>query len=80
MVSLVYTIGRAEPLHVSATGLGEKSRGAKMDLTELLKKTFDFSHEAIAERLNLFQPLYRATATYGHFGREGFPWEESVVL
>ena len=60
--------------------MGEKSRGAKMDLTELLKKTFDFRPEAIAERLNLFQPVYRATASYGHFGRAGFPWEETAVV
>lgn len=80
MVSLVYSMGRAEPVHLSAAGMGEKSRGAKMDLTALLKKTFDFRPEAIAERLNLFQPVYRATATYGHFGRVGFPWEESAVV
>ena len=60
--------------------MGEKSRGAKMDLTELLKKTFDFRPEAIAERLNLFQPVYRATASFGHFGRAGFPWEDTAVV
>jgi len=79
MVSLVYSMGRAEPVHLQAVGMGEKSRGSKMDLTNLLKQTFDFRPEAIAERLNLFQPVYRATATYGHFGRSGFPWEEPFV-
>lgn len=80
MVSLVYSMGHAQPVHLHATGMGEKSRGAKMDLSALLQKTFDFRPEAIAERLNLFQPVYKATATYGHFGRAGFPWEESVVV
>jgi S-adenosylmethionine synthetase len=80
MVSLVYSMGRAEPVHLQATGMGEKSRGSKMDLTNLLKQTFDFRPEAIAEKLNLRQPLYRATATYGHFGRSGFPWEETIVV
>jgi S-adenosylmethionine synthetase len=80
MVSLVYSMGRAQPVHVHAQGMGEKSRGSKMDLTNLLKKTFDFRPEAIAERLNLHQPIYQATSTYGHFGRAGFPWEETAVL
>lgn len=79
MVSLVYSMGRAEPVHLQATGMGEKSRGSKMDLTNLLKQTFDFRPEAIAEKLDLRQPLYRATATYGHFGRAGFPWEGTLV-
>ena len=86
MVSLVYSMGRAEPVHIQATGMGGKMPGRvgfglqAGDLTQLLKKTFDFRPEAIAERLNLFQPVYRATATYGHFGRAGFPWEESLVV
>ncbi|TAL51399.1 methionine adenosyltransferase [Patescibacteria group bacterium] len=79
MVSLVYSMGRAEPVHLHATGMGEKSRGAKMDLSELLKKMFDFRPEAIVERLHLIQPVYRATASYGHFGRTGFPWEEATI-
>ncbi|HLD20579.1 MAG TPA: methionine adenosyltransferase [Patescibacteria group bacterium] len=86
MVSLVYSMGRAEPVHIHVTGMGGKMPGRAGsglqagDLTELLKKTFDFRPEAIAERLNLFQPVYRATAAYGHFGRAGFPWEESAVV
>ena len=31
---------------------------------------------AIAERLNLLQPIYANTAAYGHFGRLEFPWEQ----
>ena len=77
LVNLVYSMGRAEPIHVQATAMGEKSQGAKMDLTNLIKQKFDFRPEAIVERLNLLQPVYRATASYGHFGRSGFPWEET---
>jgi hypothetical protein len=32
---------------------------------------------AIIERLNRLRPIYRATAAYGHFGRQEFPWEAS---
>jgi len=79
MVNVVYSMGRAEPIHLHATGMGEKSRGSKMNLTNLLKQTFDFRPEAIVERLNLLQPIYRSTAVYGHVGRSGFPWEETVL-
>lgn len=80
MVRLVYSMGKAEPIHIDATGLGAKSRGSKMDLTNLLKETFDFRPEAIVERFDLRRPIYRSTSVYGHFGREGFPWEETDVI
>ena len=52
--------------------------GDGRDLTETLKKHFDFRPLAIIERLKLKRPIYQPTACYGHFGREGFPWEEVV--
>ncbi len=75
LVNVVYTLGRSEPVQLHVVGMGEKSRGAKMDLTNVIKSQFDFRPEAIVERLNLLQPIYRATALYGQFGRVGFPWE-----
>lgn len=78
VINVAYIIGRAEPVHLEARGVGAKSHGMKMDLTELVKKQFDFRPEAIVERLDLAKPLYRHTANYGHFGRLGLPWEESV--
>jgi len=38
--------------------------------------SLDFRPDAIAERLDLRRPIYRLTTNYGHFGREGLPWEE----
>jgi S-adenosylmethionine synthetase len=85
MVNVVYTLGRLEPIHVHVIGMGEKSRGAKLsggagsglagDLTNIIKQKFDFRPEAIVERLDLLRPIYRSTAIYGHFGKEGLPWE-----
>ncbi len=69
LVSVAYAIGKAEPLMLRA--INEKGK----DLTPLLKKNFDFRPLAIIERLDLQKPIYRQTATYGHFGRESFPWE-----
>ncbi len=79
LVNVVYTMGRAEPIHIHAVGTPAKSRGSKVDLTNLIKDKFDFRPEAIVERLGLRKPLYRATALYGHFGRDGFPWEAQDV-
>lgn len=75
MVQVVYTLGRAEPIHLHVVGMGEKTRGAKMDFTNLIKQEFDFRPEAIVERLELRKPVYQSAAVYGNFGREGFPWE-----
>ncbi len=80
LVNVVYGIGRAQPLSISAFGVGEKAGGEKKDLTAFVRENFDFRPEAIVERLDLLQPLYLATASYGHFGREGFPWEKDLVI
>jgi len=73
-VTVAYAIGRAEPLMVYAEG--EDGR----DLSNAVKEKFDFRPQAIIERLNLRRPIYAKTAAYGHFGRDGFPWEEVISL
>lgn len=70
LVSVAYAIGRADPLMLRA--LDEKGK----DLSVYVAKNFDFRPRAIIERLNLQTPIYLATASYGHFGRPGFPWEK----
>lgn len=75
LVTVVYSPGRAEPVHLEASGVSEKSRGAKMDYANLVKSQFDFRPDAIVERFDLLKPIYRQTSMYGHFGRPGFPWE-----
>ena len=74
-VTVAYTLNRSEPLFVEARGIGEKSRGAKMDLSALVKQQFDFRPEAIVERFDLAKPIYRNLSVYGPFGREDVPWE-----
>lgn len=73
-VSVAYAIGRAEPVMLRAISKDGK------DLTEVVKRNFDFRPQAIIERLGLRRPIFRATAAYGHFGRPGFPWEEIAPL
>ncbi|MFH1188425.1 MAG: methionine adenosyltransferase [bacterium] len=74
LVSVAYAIGRVEPLMVEAIDENEK------DLSALVKEKFDFRPLAIIERLDLRRPIYRQTAAYGHFGKEGLPWEAFVAL
>lgn len=68
-VSVAYAIGRAEPLMVEA--IDQQGRS----LTRLVTREFDFRPRAIIERLGLLRPIYGQTAAYGHFGKEGLPWE-----
>ncbi|MDO8241154.1 MAG: methionine adenosyltransferase [Candidatus Moranbacteria bacterium] len=70
LVSVAYAIGKAEPLMVEA--LNEKGES----LAEIVKKTFDFRPQAIIKTLNLRSPIFQNTAAYGHFGKDGFPWEK----
>jgi S-adenosylmethionine synthetase len=75
-ISLAYTMGRSEPVVIDVKASVTKSRGTTPDLTNLVKQKYDLRLEAIVERLDLKKPRYRATAVYGHFGKEGLPWEE----
>ena len=71
-----YAIGVAHPisLHVNTFGTGVLPDG---ELEEIVKKVFDMRPSAIIDTLALRRPIYRATSNYGHFGREGFPWEKA---
>ena len=70
LVSVSYAIGKAEPLMIEA--IDEKGS----NLSGYIRNHYDFRPLAIIERLNLRRPIYFETASFGHFGRSGFPWEE----
>ncbi|MBR4940852.1 MAG: methionine adenosyltransferase domain-containing protein, partial [Clostridia bacterium] len=48
-------------------------------LSKLVGEFFDFRPAAIIEKLDLCRPIYRGTASFGHFGREelDLPWEKT---
>ncbi len=46
------------------------------EITALVQKNFDLTPGGIIRDLKLRRPIYKATAAYGHFGRNGFTWEE----
>jgi S-adenosylmethionine synthetase len=75
-VQLAYAIGVAEPVSVMADTFGTGSI-ADEKITELIRGTFKLTPRGIIESLNLRRPIYRPTASFGHFGRTGpgFTWE-----
>lgn len=75
-VQLAYAIGVAEPVSVYVNTYGsEKVCSCKIEAA--IRKVFPMTPKGIIECLNLRQPIYRATAAGGHFGRDGFPWEKT---
>ncbi len=77
-VQLAYAIGVAHPVAVNIDTFGT---GALPDdrISDLVQHHFDLRPGAIIEELDLFRPIYRQTAAYGHFGREDLdlPWERT---
>lgn len=75
LVQVAYAIGVAQPVSFLVETYGTE----KVDinkLTTVINKMFDMKPRAIIERLDLLKPIYSATAAYGHFGRDIFPWEK----
>jgi S-adenosylmethionine synthetase len=77
-VQLAYAIGVAEPVSILVDSLGT----GKIDDREIekkVRKVFDLTPAGMIEKLNLRRPIYRKTASYGHFGRTEpeFTWEKT---
>ena len=86
-IQLAYAIGVAEPVSIKFDTFGT-GQLPDMAIAEAVREVFDFRPRAIIEALSLRDPIFRATAAYGHFGREPedslldtgktvrlFPWE-----
>jgi S-adenosylmethionine synthetase len=77
-VELSYAIGHPQPIGVSVETFGTHHvELAAVD--KLVREHFDLSPHGIIRDLNLRRPIYRATASYGHFGRTDIdaPWEQT---
>jgi S-adenosylmethionine synthetase len=74
-IQLSYAIGVAQPvsIHVDTHNTGVVPSS---EISKFIRENIDLTPKGIIERLNLRQPIYRATAAYGHFGRDEFPWED----
>ncbi|CAN5254425.1 methionine adenosyltransferase [soil metagenome] len=75
-LQVAYAIGAAHPVSLSIETFGTASVDPSR-LESVVGEVFDFRPAAIIAQLDLKRPIYRETAAYGHFGRKGFPWEET---
>jgi S-adenosylmethionine synthetase len=75
-VQVAYAIGVAKPVgvyvHTFGTGVLPDDK-----LQKYVAEKFDMRPRALIEELDLLKPIYRKTSNYGHFGREGFSWEDT---
>jgi S-adenosylmethionine synthetase len=77
-IQVAYAIGVAHPISLCVETLGT-GKVADEVIIELVHKHFDLRAGAIIKSLDLRRPIYRATASYGHFGRTDvdLPWEKT---
>ena len=75
-VQISYAIGVAKPLAVNVDCFGT-NKISEAKIVELISRHFDLRPKGIIEQLKLRRPIYRKTASYGHFGRNDpdFTWE-----
>jgi S-adenosylmethionine synthetase len=75
-LQVAYAIGTAHPVSLMIDTFGTE-RADPTRMLDVVAQVFDFRPAAIIRHLDLRRPIYRDTASYGHFGRKGFPWEET---
>lgn len=87
-IQVSYAIGVAQPTSISVNTFGS-GKISDDKIVDLVRQNFDLRPYAITNMLDLLHPMYRATAAYGHFGREPeqvtvagktfttFPWEKT---
>ena len=77
-VQLAYAIGVAEPVSLYVNTFGT-NKIPENQIEELVRKNFDMKPSGIISQLDLKRPIYKKTASYGHFGRNEpeFTWEKT---
>jgi len=77
-VQVAYAIGVAQPVSILVDTFGT-AKIPEEKIVELVRKHFDFRPKAIIQQLQLRRPIYKKTASYGHFGRNDpdFTWEKT---
>ena len=73
-LQISYAIGVAEPtsIHIETFGTGRLNDQTMIDL---ITTHFDLTPQGIISHHDLLRPIYRKTATLGHYGRDDLPWE-----
>ncbi len=75
-VQLAYAIGVAEPVSV-LIDTHDTGQIGDDELSKIVRDNFKLTPKDIIDSLELRKPIYRNTAAYGHFGRDGFSWEKT---
>ena len=75
-VQLAYAIGVPYPVSIMVDTFGT-GKVADFKISEAVKEVFDCTPAGIIKTLDLKRPIYRPTASYGHFGRSEFNWEKT---
>ena len=77
-VQLAYAIGVARPVSIAVDTFGT-GKVAESKIVEWIRELFDLRPAGIIKMLDLRRPIYKQTATYGHFGRTDLdvPWEKT---
>ena len=77
-VQVAYAIGKAQPVGLFVETFGTEVVPVSK-ISDAVLEVFDLRPAAIIRDLNLLRPIYSATASYGHFGRElpDFSWEKT---
>lgn len=75
-IQISYAIGVAEPTSINVETFGTGKVSDEL-LTALVRDHFDLRPYGLIKMLDLERPIYKATAAYGHFGRDDFPWEKT---
>ena len=77
-VQFAYAIGVAQPVSIRVDTFGT-GRIPEEKIADIIKRSFDLTPAGIIKMLDLRRPIYKKTASYGHFGRddEDFTWEKT---
>ena len=74
-IQVAYAIGVAKPVSVKINTFGT-GKLKDEEIADIVVKEFDLRPMAIIEKLQLNNPVYKKTASYGHFGKPEFSWEQ----
>jgi S-adenosylmethionine synthetase len=75
-LQVAYAIGHPEPVSVYVDTMGT-GKVADEKIAQAVTQVFGFKPADIVRQLKLLRPIYRRTTNYGHFGKEGLPWEQT---
>ncbi|QYM77663.1 methionine adenosyltransferase [Horticoccus luteus] len=77
-IQFAYAIGHPKPVSVRVETFGTAKLGVSDEqITAAVQKVFSFKPADIVTQLDLLRPIYRQTTNYGHFGKDGLPWEST---